>query len=64
MQKINYVAYDENNKVVAIGEDIDSIMEQAETYNRFKNNYGVQVYPILDNKIIRELARNGGCKSS
>jgi|LGVF01.1.fsa_nt_gb hypothetical protein len=53
MQKINYVVYDENNKVVAIGKDIDSVVAQAENYSRLKNDYGVRVYPILDNEIIK-----------
>jgi len=57
MQKINYAAYDENNKVAAIGKDIDSVVAQAGNYSRFKNDYEVRVYPILDNEIIKELAK-------
>lgn len=64
MQKINYVAYDENNKIVAVGKDIDSVIAQAEDYSRFKNDYGVQVYPILDNEIIKELTKTFGFNSS
>lgn len=64
MQKINYIAYDETDRIIAIGKDIDSISSQAEIYSRFKNDYGVRVYPILDVNITRELAKTHRTNSS
>ncbi len=64
MQKINYVAYDETDRVVAIGRDIDSVVVQAENHSCFKNGYGMRVYQILDNEIIKELAKTNKSSSS